>query len=49
MRYYIKSEKGYWLAGGYGYTDDRSAAGVFTLADMESWNLDGCILIRVED
>lgn len=49
MRYYIKSEKGYWLTGGYGYTDDRALAGAFTLADMESLNLDGCTLERVNE
>lgn len=49
MRYYIKSEKGYWLSGGYGYTQDPAEAGVFSLADMESLNLDGCTLVRVDE
>lgn len=46
MRYHIKSERGYWLPGGHGYTQDRAQAGVFTLADMEAFNLDGCTLER---
>lgn len=47
MRYCIKSERGYWLPGGHGYTQDRAQAGVFTLADMAAFNLDGCTLERV--
>lgn len=46
MRYQIKSERGYWLPGGYGYTQDPAEAGVFSLADMEAFNLDGCSLER---
>lgn len=42
--YYIKSEKGYWLPKGMGYTQKQSEAGVFSLRDMESLNLDGCTL-----
>lgn len=42
--YYIKTEKGYWLAGGYGYTRNKTDAGVFSLADMERLHLDGCTL-----
>lgn len=42
--YYIKSEKGYWLPGGYGYTKNKADAGVFTLADMQQLALDGCTL-----
>lgn len=42
--YYIKSEKGFWLQNAYGYTQNRNEAGIFTLADMEGLNLDGCTL-----
>lgn len=42
--YYIKSDKGYWLPGAYGYTQDKSKAGVFSLSDMERLALDGCTL-----
>lgn len=44
--YYIKSEKGYWLPKGYGYTDCKTKAGAFTLKDMDLFglNLDGCTL-----
>ncbi len=42
--YYIKSEKGYWLPGGYGYTRNKAEAGVFSLADMARLALDGCTL-----
>ena len=48
--YYIKSEKGYWMTNGYGYTQCRTKAGLFSLADMErlSLNLDGCTLEIVD-
>jgi hypothetical protein len=49
MRYHIKSERGYWLPGGYGYTQDHAEAGVFSLADMEAFNLDGCSLERAAE
>lgn len=42
--FYIKSDKGYWLPGAYGYTQDKQKAGVFSLADMERLALDGCTL-----
>lgn len=42
--YYIKSKKGYWLPGAYGYTKNKADAGVFTLADMQQLALDGCTL-----
>lgn len=44
--YYIKSEKGYWLHNGYGYTDKKDKAGLFTFDDMSRLclNLDGCTL-----
>lgn len=42
MTYYrIESHKGYWLPNGFGYTPNKSEAGVFTLADMDGLNLDG--------
>ena len=46
--YYIKNEKGYWLPGAYGYTQDKAKAGVFSLADMERLALDGCTLEAAE-
>ena len=48
--YYIKSQKGYWLPKGYGYTDDKEKAGRFTYKDMHdlSLNLDGCTLLEAE-
>ena len=47
-QYLIKSERGWWLPKGYGYTQDRAQAGRFTLADMEAMNLDGCTLYKAE-
>ena len=47
-QYLIKSERGWWLPKGYGYTQDRALAGRFTLADMEAFNLDGCTLYKAE-
>jgi len=47
-QYLIKSERGWWLPKGYGYTQDRAQAGRFTLADMEAFNLDGCTLYKAE-
>ncbi|EQV74931.1 hypothetical protein G891_04707 [Escherichia coli KOEGE 68 (182a)] len=47
-QYLIKSERGWWLPKGYGYTQDRAQAGRFTLADMAAFNLDGCTLYRAE-
>jgi hypothetical protein len=49
MRYYIKNENGYWLPGGYGYTQETGDAGVFSLADMAALNLDGCTLERAAE
>lgn len=46
--YYIKSKKGYWLPGAYGYTRNKAEAGVFSLADMETLALDGCTLEAAE-
>lgn len=46
--YYIKSEKGYWLPGGYGYTKNKADAGIFSLADMEMLVIDGCTLEAVK-
>mgnify|MGYP006894384825 FL=1 len=47
-QYLIKSERGWWLPKGYGYTKDRAQAGRFTLADMAAFNLDGCTLYKAE-
>ena len=48
MTYYrIESHKGYWLPNGFGYTPNKSEAGVFTLADMDGLNLDGVTLWSV--
>ena len=44
--YYIKTGLDYWKPKGYGYTKNRDEAGVFTLKDMEAFNLDGCTLER---
>lgn len=46
--YYIKTGSRYWKPKGYGYTENREEAGVFTLKDMEAFNLDGCTLERAE-
>lgn len=46
--YYIKNEKGYWLPGAYGYTQNKLKAGVFSLSDMETLALDGCTLERAD-
>lgn len=49
MYYYIKTgPTKYWKPKGYGYTDRRAEAAVFTLKDMEAFNLDGCTLERAE-
>lgn len=48
MHYYIKTGSRYWKPKGYGYTERREEAGVFTLKEMEAFNLDGCILERAE-
>lgn len=50
LQYYIKSEKGYWLPRGSGYTSDKKQAGVFTIQEMADQNLslDGCTLERAE-
>ena len=42
--YHIKSDKGYWMADAYGYTNDKSKAGLFSLADMANLFIDGCTL-----
>lgn len=34
--YLIKSDKGYWLPGGFGYTSNKAEAGRFSVADMAS-------------
>lgn len=47
--YLIKSESGYWLAGGYGYTQLQSEAGRFEVEDFAEFNLDGCTLIACQD
>ena len=48
MTYYrIESHKGYWLPNAFGYTPNKSEAGVFTLADMGGLNLDGVTLWSV--
>lgn len=47
--YHLKSDKGYWLPGGYGYTHDIKKAGRFSLADIWDFNLDGVTLIAVSD
>jgi hypothetical protein len=44
--YLIKSDRGYWLPGGLGYTQDKDEAGRFTVTDMHQCNLDGCTLQR---
>lgn len=46
--YYIKTGPKYWKPRGYGYTDRREEAGIFTIRDMEHLNLDGCTLERAE-
>lgn len=49
-QYHIVGEKGYWLQDCYGYTKKRSEAGVFSLSDMERYNLDGCTLeVKAQD
>lgn len=47
--YYIQSEKGFWLQNAYGYTQNKNEAGIFTLADMERFNLDGATLFAAEE
>ena len=49
MKYRIKSERGYWLPKGHGYTREAAKAGGWTLAEMdaEGLHLDGCTLERV--
>lgn len=47
--YHLKSDKGWWLPGGYGYTQDINQAGRFALADLENLNLDGVTLYLVSD
>lgn len=47
-QYHIVSDKGFWLPKGYGYTQDIKQAGIFTLAEMEPLQLDGCTLQAVE-
>ena len=51
MNYYIRSEKGYWKAGGFGYSDNEESAGVFTLRQMDELglNLDRCTLYSAAD
>lgn len=44
--YIIKSDKGYWLAGGFGYTNKKTEAGQFSTDELASHNLDGCTLYR---
>jgi len=44
--YLIKSDRGYWLPGGLGYTENKGEAGRFSVADMHEHNLDGCTLQR---
>ena len=48
MYYYIKTGPKYWKPKGYGYTDRREEAGIFTIREMEHLNLDGCTLERAE-
>lgn len=48
MNYHIKSNKGYWLSGGFGYTKKKSEAGIFTSEELLNHNLDGCTLLQVE-
>lgn len=48
MHYRIKSNKGYWTQGGYGYTPFANSAGVFSAADLSKYDLDGCKLTRVK-
>lgn len=47
--YHLKSDKGYWLPGGYGYTHDIKKAGRFALSDIREFNLDGVTLIAASD
>jgi hypothetical protein len=47
MIYIVQSSKGYWLAGGRGYTKDIDQAGRFKFADLASFNLDKCTLHRI--
>lgn len=51
MNYYLKSEKGYWKAGGFGYTDNKEATGVFTLSQIDELglNVDRCTLYSAAD
>lgn len=49
MKYQIKSHRGYWLQGAFGYTSKRSEAGVFSKQDLLNLNLDGCTLLEVRD
>lgn len=49
MAYYlIKSEKGFWMPGGFGYTDKETEAGNFHDDELPFLNLDGCELIATE-
>lgn len=47
--YFIKSERGYWLSGGQGYTQSEHQAGIFTTDDLNRHNLDGCTLYNAPD
>ena len=42
--YRIKSEKGYWLSGGFGYTPNKAEAGLFTSSQLDELFIDGCTL-----
>ena len=46
--YYLKSHKGYWKPNGWGYTQDKSEAGIFTCETMKRHNLDGVTLISAD-
>lgn len=45
FNYLIKSDKGYWLPQGMGYTRSEREAGRFNTDDLALFNLDGCTLI----
>lgn len=47
--YLIKNDRGYWLPGGFGYTENKMEAGRFSLSDMSEYNLDGCTLALHRD
>lgn len=47
MQYKIKSDKGWWMPEGLGYTKDVAKAGRFRWDEMGAFNLDDCTLYRI--